>query len=69
MQFEAKFYKNQRKRFAEVTGNFLSSLIKKIKKTKQKKTKTKTKQKKFLNLFQVNFPNLYPLKTSENLKL
>ena len=46
MQFEAKFYKNQRKRFAEVTGNFLSSLIKKIKKTKQKKKKTKTKQKK-----------------------
>ena len=40
MQFEAKIYKNQRKRFAEVTGNFLSSLIKKTK-TKQNKNKAK----------------------------
>ena len=47
MQFEAKFYKNQRKRFAEVTGNFLSSLIKKIKKTKQKKQKQKQSKKNF----------------------
>ena len=69
MHFEVKIYKNQRKGFAEVTGNLhykfaevslrgiLSLLIKKKIQTKRF----------FKNSFQANFPCLYSLKTSENL--